>query len=269
MIDPDHPARCRAARRARRSGDRDHRPACDAAHAHPSRPRRRHRHAHPGESALRVYVHERGATHLADPDRLMASATRLYGDEMDQLWGDFQPVPQEALVVARRRRANRGRRPGAHVAYTPGPRVAPRQLLQRRFRHRLRRRHRWDQLTAGWRSSAADAAAGHRSRDLGATACAASPRGVRALFFVTHFGPTRQSARTLTESVEPRADREPRPGVLLVGKRRGSRAWFAEQLRRDLRRRMGETDAQAYRGGGTVRSELARAGKILEEKEAI
>ncbi|MEW6319864.1 MAG: MBL fold metallo-hydrolase [Acidobacteriota bacterium] len=39
-----------------------------------------------------VYVHARGAPHLVDPSRLLASATRLYGDRMDALWGAFEPV---------------------------------------------------------------------------------------------------------------------------------------------------------------------------------
>ena len=43
---------------------------------------------------IRVYVHERGAPHMVDPSRLIQSATRLYGDEMDRLWGPFLPVPE-------------------------------------------------------------------------------------------------------------------------------------------------------------------------------
>src|SRR5262249_37001917 len=42
---------------------------------------------------LEVYVHARGAPHLADPERLLRSARRLYGDAMDWLWGEFLPVP--------------------------------------------------------------------------------------------------------------------------------------------------------------------------------
>ena len=42
---------------------------------------------------VRVYVHERGAPHMIDPAKLLASATRLYGDQMDALWGAFLPVP--------------------------------------------------------------------------------------------------------------------------------------------------------------------------------
>ncbi|CAG0984918.1 Hydroxyacylglutathione hydrolase GloC [Anaerolineae bacterium] len=48
---------------------------------------------------VRVYVHPIGAPHLADPSKLLASALRLYGDEMESLWGMPAPVPAENLVV--------------------------------------------------------------------------------------------------------------------------------------------------------------------------
>ncbi len=48
---------------------------------------------------LPVYVHERGAPHLVDPSRLLASAERLYGDQMDHLWGRVLPVPAERLEI--------------------------------------------------------------------------------------------------------------------------------------------------------------------------
>ena len=48
---------------------------------------------------LRVYVHESGAQHLVDPAKLLESATRLYGDDMDRLWGDVLPVPAESVVA--------------------------------------------------------------------------------------------------------------------------------------------------------------------------
>lgn len=43
--------------------------------------------------AITVYVHELGAKHLIDPSKLVASATRIYGDNMDRFWGRFLPVP--------------------------------------------------------------------------------------------------------------------------------------------------------------------------------
>ena len=47
---------------------------------------------------LTVYVHERGSPHLIDPERLLKSARQLYGDDMDRLWGEVVPVPEENIV---------------------------------------------------------------------------------------------------------------------------------------------------------------------------
>lgn len=46
-----------------------------------------------------VYVHEKGARHLADPTRLVASAERVYGDLLDSLYGRLDPTPPERLRV--------------------------------------------------------------------------------------------------------------------------------------------------------------------------
>ena len=68
----------------------------------------------------RVIVHPRGARHLIDPLKLLASATRIYGADMDRLWGQTVAVPEssvdvvqdgEAIVVS-------GRSVEAH--HTPG-----------------------------------------------------------------------------------------------------------------------------------------------------
>jgi glyoxylase-like metal-dependent hydrolase (beta-lactamase superfamily II) len=50
---------------------------------------------------LPVYVHERGARHLASPERLVASAARLWGGEegLARLWGEVVPVPEGNLHV--------------------------------------------------------------------------------------------------------------------------------------------------------------------------
>lgn len=70
--------------------------------------------------ALRVYVHARGAAHLADPTRLLDSARRIYQDEMPRLWGAFERVDPAQLVVLQgdERLAIGDRR--LRVAYTPG-----------------------------------------------------------------------------------------------------------------------------------------------------
>jgi glyoxylase-like metal-dependent hydrolase (beta-lactamase superfamily II) len=67
---------------------------------------------------LRVYVHERGAKHMMDPTRLYNSARRLYGDEMERLWGEMLPVPEANLEVLS---GGETIRDGAYeVQYTPG-----------------------------------------------------------------------------------------------------------------------------------------------------
>ena len=69
---------------------------------------------------IRVYVHERGAPHLIDPVKLLDSARRLYGDEMERLWGEFLPVPAENVtaLAGGERLSLAGRQ--LEVAYTPG-----------------------------------------------------------------------------------------------------------------------------------------------------
>jgi glyoxylase-like metal-dependent hydrolase (beta-lactamase superfamily II) len=67
---------------------------------------------------LRVYVHERGAKHMADPERLYNSAKRLYGDDMERLWGEMLPVPEGNLEVLS---GGETIHDGTYtVAYTPG-----------------------------------------------------------------------------------------------------------------------------------------------------
>jgi glyoxylase-like metal-dependent hydrolase (beta-lactamase superfamily II) len=63
-----------------------------------------------------VWVHERGARHMLDPSRLLASAGRIYGADMERLWGGMQPVPEARLKVL-----SGGEVIGPwRVAYTPG-----------------------------------------------------------------------------------------------------------------------------------------------------
>lgn len=69
---------------------------------------------------LQVYVHSRGLAHMADPSRLLQSASRLYGNDMGSLFGEFLPVPSanlhaleggETLTLGSRQ---------LQVLYTPG-----------------------------------------------------------------------------------------------------------------------------------------------------
>ena len=76
----------------------------------------------------RVLVHKAGGQHMIDPTKLVASAGRIYGDDMDRLWGEVRPVPADRVdilddgdtVVAGRRTLTALDTPGHaghHMAY--------------------------------------------------------------------------------------------------------------------------------------------------------
>jgi glyoxylase-like metal-dependent hydrolase (beta-lactamase superfamily II) len=65
---------------------------------------------------LRVYVHERGAPHMANPERLVASARQIWGEDFDRLWGRVVPVPEENLEIL----SGGETVEGFDVEYTPG-----------------------------------------------------------------------------------------------------------------------------------------------------
>ena len=69
---------------------------------------------------LVVYVHTRGAPHMIDPSRLLASAARLWPDNLHQLFGETLPVPKENLrMLEGGETLTLGARK-LDVAYTPG-----------------------------------------------------------------------------------------------------------------------------------------------------
>ena len=201
--------------------------------------------------AMRVCVHDKGAPHMVDPAKLMASATRLWGDEMDRLWGEMRPVPAEALVTLRG-----GERIGAggrdlDVAYTPGhashhvsyfsadtgiafvgdtagvrlptgrvvlPPTPPPDIDLEAWRDSIARIHVWRPET----------------------------------LFVTHFGPYAPVAAHLTEFADhlDLTSGLVKASLARPGTDEDREAWFADEVRRDLRRRMTESDAQAYEVAG-------------------
>ena len=65
---------------------------------------------------LEVWVHRNGARHVIDPSRLVASATRIYGDDMERLWGRIVPVPEANVRVL----DDEGSAEGLRWAWTPG-----------------------------------------------------------------------------------------------------------------------------------------------------
>ena len=70
---------------------------------------------------IEVFVHERGATHLSDPGKLVESAARYFGlANMERFWGEIIPVPEDRLHLLRGgERVEVGRR-SFEVLYTPG-----------------------------------------------------------------------------------------------------------------------------------------------------
>jgi glyoxylase-like metal-dependent hydrolase (beta-lactamase superfamily II) len=69
---------------------------------------------------LRVFVHSRGAPHMADPSKLLDSARRLYGDTMQRLYGEFLAVPQSNLGILEGGETLTFGSRQLQVVYTPG-----------------------------------------------------------------------------------------------------------------------------------------------------
>ena len=130
---------------------------------------------------VEVWVHERGARHLTDPSRLLASATRLYGADMERLWGEVLPVPAERLRVLRG-----GERLGAFALRTRP--ATPRTTSPTCTSRAGARSPATSRAFASRRPRArADAAAGHRPG--GVARVAGADRAWRPLSLApTHFG---------------------------------------------------------------------------------
>lgn len=51
------------------------------------------------QKGAQIFVHPVGAPHMVSPEKLLASAGRIYGDQMNTLWGEFLPVPEDKVTV--------------------------------------------------------------------------------------------------------------------------------------------------------------------------
>ncbi|HEX7136370.1 MAG TPA: MBL fold metallo-hydrolase [Vicinamibacterales bacterium] len=201
--------------------------------------------------AIRVYVHEQGAPHMAAPEKLIASATRLWGDEMDRLWGEMRAVPQASMtVLSGGERISAGGR-SLDVIYTPG-----------HASHHV-----------SYFNSAAGVAfvgdtAGMKLRETGVVLAPTPPPDVdldlwrRSLdaigarrpetVFVTHFGPY---AGVPVHLAEMAASLETTSGLVhrsltINGTDEMREAWFADEIRSLLRRRLSNEDVDAYEVAG-------------------
>jgi glyoxylase-like metal-dependent hydrolase (beta-lactamase superfamily II) len=196
---------------------------------------------------LQVYVHEAGAPHLVNPDKLLASATRLWGDEMDTLWGEVLAVPSDRLTILTGGEQLRvgGRRldvehtPGHashHVSYfcaesglafvgdTAGVRLAPQEYVVPPTPPPDIDIEQWHASLAkieAWRPDA---------------------------LFLTHFGP---STSTGTHLAEFRANLTlaanlAQTSLAREGSDEDREAWFVDQFRQLLIRQLGASEADAY-----------------------
>jgi glyoxylase-like metal-dependent hydrolase (beta-lactamase superfamily II) len=200
---------------------------------------------------LRVYVHENGAPHMIDPSKLLASATRLYGDDMDRLWGEVLPVASEAVIplTGGERIAVGGR--DLDVAYTPG-----------------HASHHVSYFSGDTGIAFVGDTAGVRvvqagtivpptpppdiDLDLWKTSIARIGGWNPETLFVTHFGPHRPVTAHLSELADEldRAAALAKASLAREGDDDDREAWFAGEIRRRLRQRMGEGDARAYEVAG-------------------
>jgi glyoxylase-like metal-dependent hydrolase (beta-lactamase superfamily II) len=201
--------------------------------------------------AIRVYVHEKGAPHMVDPSKLIASATRLWEGEMNKLWGEMRPVPAANLEILKGgERLSAGGR-DLDVAYTPG-----------------HASHHVSFFNADAGIAFVGDTAGVRLQagrfimpptpppDIDLDAWHDSVARISVwrpdTLFITHFGTYSPVAAHLTEM----ADRLVMTSGLVKTSlaREGSdedrEAWFTDAIRRELRRNMTESDAQAYEVAG-------------------
>ncbi|HLW40739.1 MAG TPA: MBL fold metallo-hydrolase [Flavobacterium sp.] len=52
------------------------------------------------QNGTKIYVHEIGLPHLANPEKLWNSAAQIYGEDMERLWGKMEPIPKHLLIAA-------------------------------------------------------------------------------------------------------------------------------------------------------------------------
>jgi glyoxylase-like metal-dependent hydrolase (beta-lactamase superfamily II) len=205
-------------------------------------------HEHP---ELRVYVHERGAPHLIDPSKLLASATRLYGEAMERLWGEVRPVPEASVVVLRGGERIRAAGRDLDVAYTPG-----------------HASHHVSYFCEEAGIAFVGDTAGVRLMPGGVNVPPTPPPDVDLelwrvsiariaawapdTLFVTHFGPHQPAAAHLAELIDnlELTSTLARQSLIREGSDEDREEWFGEQWRAVLRRRMGVDEARAYETAG-------------------
>ena len=200
-----------------------------------------------------MIVHQRGAPHLVDPSKLLASAGRLYQQDMERLWGDVKPVDPARLraIAGGERLEVVGRE--IVTAYTPG--------------HASHHVSFFDEAsriafvgdTAGiCRGASSFVMPPTPPPDIDLEAWRASGKAILAwdpeTLFLTHFGPklgARQHLQAMFENIDTWSVIVKRllADTTLDDSARQSR--FVDDAFLDIKRRIGEADAADYiRAGG-------------------
>jgi glyoxylase-like metal-dependent hydrolase (beta-lactamase superfamily II) len=203
---------------------------------------------------IEVFVHERGAPHLVDPAKLIASATRLYGEaDMERLWGEFLPVPASCL-----RRLSGGETISVagreiEVAYTPGHASHHVSYFDRASRVAF------VGDTAGIRRESPYVMPPTPPPDIDLELWRESEERILAwdpdTLFLTHFGPfhgARVQFQQLRENIESwsRLVRRLIADPALSEEQR--QAAFVDEALRELRRAVGEREAEQYGRAGRL-----------------
>jgi glyoxylase-like metal-dependent hydrolase (beta-lactamase superfamily II) len=192
-----------------------------------------------------VYVHDVGAPHMVDPAKLLASATRLYGADMDRLWGRFEPVPADRVhALSGGERLDLGGTT-IEVAYTPGHASHHVSYLD------LQSGIAYVGDTAGICTSPGYIKAPTPPPDIDLEAWEQSLQRIEAWrpasLVLTHFGTVDEPPAHLREfrTVLQRAARHVRASLEREGTDAERIEAFSQEMREDARRLLSEDDARA------------------------
>ncbi len=200
---------------------------------------------------IRVFVHERGAPHMVDPAKLLSSAGRLYGADMETLWGEVLPVPASAIVALSGGELISAGGRAWHVAYTPG-----------HASHHVSYFSDETGIAFVGDTAGVQVVPGGivlpptPPPDIDVPAWMASldmierwhPRSL----FLTHFGPTDTPSAHLAELRDhlQLSERLAREAVVRFDDEPAREAWFMDQLTHLVARRTSDTDVRAYQVAG-------------------
>jgi glyoxylase-like metal-dependent hydrolase (beta-lactamase superfamily II) len=218
---------------------------------------------------IRVVVHRQGASHLVDPSRLIESATRLYGADMDRLWGAVDPVPERQLHVVEGGEALEVSGRSVDVVYTPG-----------HAKHHVS----YFDPTSGiaWAGDVAGVCIDQGyvlpptpPPDIDLPGWRTSIDRLEALqphtLFLTHCGPVtspRVHLRSLAANLEMMTALA-RRSLAMAGSDEERKDAFDQRLRRELRRHMDEAQAQSYESAAAFGLSWAGLARYLRRSEGL